>query len=307
MKAMVLAAGLGTRLRPVTHAMPKCLVPIYNRPLISIILKHLAACGIEDVVVNAHHLMEKVTGFFEDSHPPLPVEISRERLLLDTGGGIKKVLDFFGKEPFCTMHGDVLTDLDPRDALTAHRDAGNLATMVLGDIPGFNNVEIDHKNNIVGFLPKEESSKRLLAFTGMQVMDASFFKYAPEGRVFSILDVYRNAIAKGERIRGHIAGGFFWAEVGSIRGLLDCHERLTSGGPFFPEKHMETFPVVVHPDANIAADVEISGFAAIGARARVGEGAVLSNVVVLADTDIAPGERLDMCIAGPGFRAEANG
>ncbi len=307
MRAMVLAAGLGTRLRPVTHTIPKCLAPIFNRPLISIILKHLAGCGAQAVVMNAHHLPEKILSFLEGSHPPVPVEVSHEKVLLDTGGGVKKVLDFFGKEPFFVMNGDVLTDFDPREVMKAHVEGGSLATMVLADIPGLNNVMIDPEGQILGFSPEEAQGERILAFTGLQVLNPRAFEYAPDVKVFSILDVYLGAIAGREKVSAHIAKSLFWAEVGSVSGLLDCHRRLARRGPFFPEKGMETFPVVVHPTAYVDPRAEISGFAAIGPGARVGDGAFLSDVVVLENTEVSSGETLSGCIAGPGFRQHEDG
>ena len=125
MKAMILAAGFGTRLWPLTASVPKPLVPVANVPLIDRIIAHLAICGVKAVIVNAHHRHEQLTGHFEGSTPfGLPVEVRVEREILGTGGGIKNTEDFWDDAPFVVVNGDILTDIDIAAALERHRRSG---------------------------------------------------------------------------------------------------------------------------------------------------------------------------------------
>ena len=132
MKAFVLGAGLGTRLRPLTERRPKPLVPLYGKPLITFGFDHLIASGITSFIVNTHHCPEAYDQLLPGArYRGFPVEYRHEPILLDTGGGIKNVESFVGNEPFVAYNGDILTDFPLRPAIDRHLESGNLATMVL--------------------------------------------------------------------------------------------------------------------------------------------------------------------------------
>jgi len=136
MKAMILAAGEGRRLRPLTTVCPKALMPVVNRPVIDRIIQFLKSHGVGEIIVNAHHHYEKIVDHLkEGSCFDMKVEVRVEKEILGTGGGIKNTRDFWDKAPFVVINGDILTDMDLRKAYESHLKRGNLATMVLHDLP----------------------------------------------------------------------------------------------------------------------------------------------------------------------------
>ena len=130
-KAFVLGAGLGTRLKSLTEFLPKPLIPVYQRPLISFAFDHLQRAGVEEFVVNTHHCAEAYTEHFPDSsYNAAPITFRHEPVLLETGGGIDNVADLLGGDTFVVYNGDILTDLPLQEAFDAHATSGNLVTLV---------------------------------------------------------------------------------------------------------------------------------------------------------------------------------
>ena len=163
MKAMILAAGLGTRLQPLTLKTPKPLLPVANRPVIDRSLEYLKHFGVTHVIVNAHHLHEMVISYFGDGSQSDPkVQVRVEPVILGTGGGIKNSEDFFDETPFLVMNGDILTDIDLASAMEAHQKEGNLVTMILHDHPPFNQVSMDPQGCITQDLFSNRSGRPCL-------------------------------------------------------------------------------------------------------------------------------------------------
>ncbi len=149
--AVILAAGLGTRLRPLSYQVPKPLFPILNRPLLGLILTQLGAAGFRRVAINTHHRAADLQLFLESQGPsPLEVFLSHEPEILGTGGGLRKLAGFLGESPFLVINSDILTDLDLAEAFRGHRQDA-LATMVLHDYPRFNNVWLDEAGQVDAF------------------------------------------------------------------------------------------------------------------------------------------------------------
>ncbi|NIQ87975.1 MAG: NTP transferase domain-containing protein, partial [Deltaproteobacteria bacterium] len=134
-KAMILAAGLATRLRPLTLSRPKVLVPVQNRPLLDWLVAYLGAGGAEEVIVNTYHLSEKLIEYVESADFPIPVNLRVEKTLLGTGGGIRNVMDFWDHRPFVVINGDILSAIDLQGVLRSHEDSGASVTLVLKDEP----------------------------------------------------------------------------------------------------------------------------------------------------------------------------
>ena len=150
MKAMILAAGPGTRLRPLTLNRPKALVPVGNRPMIDRIIEYLKKQGASEIVVNAHHHHGQVVKYLDEGRPfGIHMEIRVEPEILGTGGGIKNTEAFWNHAPFIVINGDILTDIDLAPAIEAHKKAGSPATLILHHCEPFNQVQVDNRAKIL--------------------------------------------------------------------------------------------------------------------------------------------------------------
>ncbi|MBI3303216.1 MAG: NDP-sugar synthase [Deltaproteobacteria bacterium] len=236
MRAMILAAGLGTRLRPLTNTMPKALVPVAGRPLIEYGLLFLKSQGIEEVVINLHHLGEKIPAALGDgSVYGLHITYSPEDPILDTGGGIKKAQPFLDGETFMVLNGDAIIDLDLGALLAAHRQNHATATLVLRPDPEaarYGILETDTSGRIRRFLgqPAEVSeSLSAFMFTGLQVLEPRVFDFMPEGKPFSTTrETYPRMLRAGEPLYSYIHTGP-WMVVDDAEGMARATQAIISG------------------------------------------------------------------------------
>lgn len=219
MKAMILAAGFGKRLLPFTENTPKALFPIGGRPLLDIIITNLRDSGCEAIIINTHHLSQKIDSFIAQQEYPIPVETRYEPVILGTGGAIKNVADFWDNSPFIVINGDILTDLDLKEVYNFHLNHNQLATLVLHDYPEFNNVSVSEDNFITGFGEQAKKNhsgcKQMLAFTGIQVLDPEILTFIPENVFSSIIDTYQNLISEGKQLKAFISHECYWKDIGT--------------------------------------------------------------------------------------------
>lgn len=304
MKAAILAAGLGTRLRPLTHIIPKALAPVLNRPLLGIILTRLEAAGCVQAAVNTHHLGEQVLHFLGTGGPwGLQVQVSHEPEILGTGGGLRNLARVLGQEPFLAVNADILTDLDFQD-LYGRRDARALATLVLQDCPSFNNVWVDREGYLLGVGERPAGAAGPpLAYTGVQVVSPELLAWLPGEGPLDLVAAWRRAIAARERLATVTAAGHFWQDLGSREAYLTAHRRLLAGeSPRLAGLLGPLTDPFVDRDARVGARVEMGGCVCLGRGVRVGEGAALKDTVVLEQAVIAPGVNLAGCVVAAGVR-----
>jgi NDP-sugar pyrophosphorylase family protein len=222
---MILAAGLGTRLRPLTLTTPKPLVEVGGEPLIYRTLRMVKRAGVEEVVINLHHLGDRIKENLGDGGKfGLRISYSEEAEILGSGGGIKKAEALLGDSTFLVINGDALLDLDLAAVLRFHREKGALGTMVLRPDPdpdSWGAIEIDGEQRIrqfVGKLPPVAVPLRKLMFTGVHVLEPAVFGYL-EPTFSSINEVfYPRAIAEGKPIFGYVYEGY-WSDVGTPESL----------------------------------------------------------------------------------------
>lgn len=235
MRAMILAAGLGTRLRPLTDTLPKPLLPVAGTTLIQWNLFLLRRHGITEVIINLHHLghlIEKELG--DGLRLGMQISYSREPVILGTGGGIKQAEPFFKGEPFLVLNGDTLLELDLGAVIRFHEERNALATMVLREDPDVDRwgvVEIDSEQRVVriighGLPDAARTEKRM--FAGVHVMHPQLLKGVPTGQASSIIDAYVDAIHRGARILGYSMDGY-WSDVGTPERYAQAQQDAEKG------------------------------------------------------------------------------
>ncbi|MCP4369987.1 MAG: phosphotransferase [Deltaproteobacteria bacterium] len=216
MKSMILAAGMGTRLLPYTTKTPKPLFPVAGMPLIDITIRALKLAGSTEVIINTHHLHQKIDSFIKERKYGIPVYTRHEPVILGTGGGIKNVIDFFDNHPFMVVNSDIVTDIDLRKVYDYHLNHRHPVTLVLYDNHRFNSVSFN-KNGFITNFEKEPSipSSSILTFTGIQVLDPVVFDFIPANVFSSIIDAYKKIISKGKKIKAFISEKGYWQDIGT--------------------------------------------------------------------------------------------
>ena len=340
MKAMVLCAGFGTRLRPLTDKVPKPLVPLCGVPLLRFNFALLKNAGVTEVVVNTHHLGKAM----EDGAVAIARELSidlhvsrEEKHILGTGGGVRRAQKLLGTGTFFLLNGDMIFDVDLAAALAAHRQAGATATMVLAPYPKgatYGAVEVDAELNvrrIAGRGASPDPSLRKMHFTGVHVLEPELIARLPaDGESDINRTAYVRLIHDGAKVVGFGQDGY-WGDLGAPRSLLRANLDVLEGRVplrrFWPDADPfaqceERAPGVrVHPTASVQGDLagpalvqagaridagaRIGAGAVIGAGARVDAGAQIERAVVWAGTHVAAGERVVDQIAAPGIRLDA--
>ena len=224
MKALILSAGYGTRLRPHTNHTPKALFPIAGQPLIDIIIKRLIRMGASDIIINVHHLHDQITRFVKDANYPVKVVTRYEKKILGTGGAIKNISDFMDDQPFIVINSDILTDIDIKAVYEFHKQHDHPATLVMHDYPVYNNVKVDRNDEIIEFLNLKNNpgTGNCMAFTGIQILDPSVLEFIPDNPFVSSIDVYRKMLKTGLKIKAYTATNHFWRDIGTPESYFEA-------------------------------------------------------------------------------------
>lgn len=235
MKAMILAAGLGTRLRPLTNTIPKPLLPVAGTPLIVWNLLLLKRHGFHDVVINLHHLgpmIEQALG--NGSRYGLRIIYSREPVILGTGGGLKQAESNFSGEPVLVLNGDTLFDLDLEDLCAFHLERKAAATLVLrsdADAARWGLIEVGSDDRIVritGRGKSESGPTQPRMFAGVHILHPRLLRDVAKGKESSIIDAYVSAIKRDEPVLGYDLKGY-WSDVGTPERYAQAEQDASAG------------------------------------------------------------------------------
>jgi NDP-sugar pyrophosphorylase family protein len=253
MKAMILAAGMGTRLRPLTDDRPKALVEVAGHPMLEMTLHRLHAAGVREVIINTHHFAEMISEYLKvNRNFGMRIEVSREEKLLDSGGGLKKASWFFLEEganlqePFILHNVDVISNIDLARMLRFHVEQDALATLAVQDRVTSRPLLFDTHGQFYGRGAGPErktddgtsalgrpgagfeagSAMQELAFTGIHVISPRIFREIGEEGAFSIIHTYIRLAARGERIRGFRADEYYWRDLGRPESVALAAEEL---------------------------------------------------------------------------------
>lgn len=234
---MVLAAGKGTRLKPLTDHKPKALVEVGGRTLLEITLGRLRAAGVSDVIINAHHFAEMIVQFLKaHDNFGMRIEISREEVLLDTGGGLKKAGWFFADggsdEPFILHNVDVISGIDLSRMVERHRQRGALSTLAVQERETSRYLLFDERMQLCGRRMGKDGQPEMVhapevnafAFTGIHVISPRMIGMMTEEGVFSIIPAYLRLAGAGEKIFGFRAEEYYWRDLGKLSELQQAEE-----------------------------------------------------------------------------------
>jgi len=291
MRAMIMAAGKGTRLRPITDLVPKPMAPIVNRPALYHILRLLSCHGIREVVINLHHLPEAITDYFADgSWMDMSITYSFEDELLGTAGGVKNNEDFLAGDTFVVMSGDSLTDFDLTGLVAAHRRRGSLATLAVKEVPDpslFGVVVTDDDDKVLGFQekPDRDEARSRMCNCGIYVFEPQIFDHIlPKGefddigrRVFPVLVRRRIPFHAWE-------GKGYWSDVGNLGEYIRGNRDALTGKVDVEIPGREVRPGVwIDERSTVPASVRLEPPVVIGGGCRLGEDVVIEGPSVLGD------------------------
>ena len=239
MKAMILAAGLGTRLRPLTDHRPKGLVEVAGRTLLEITLARLRTFGISDVIINVHYLADMILEYLQkNDNFGMHIEVSREDVLLDTGGGLEKAAHFFREEsePFILHNVDVISTIDLGRMVQFHIENQALATLAVQDRKTSRYLLFDEARQLCGRrsgsaekteLVRSSQAVQALAFSGIHVISPRILSMMSEEGAFSIIQSYLRLAAQGEKILGFRADEYYWRDLGRPENVVQAAEDFT--------------------------------------------------------------------------------
>lgn len=332
MKAMVLAAGKGTRLKPITSIIPKPIAPVVGKPIIEHIFELLARTGVTEAYANVCYLADAILDYYgaETSIDGMSVSFSREERLLGTAGGVKRLASIVDvDETFVIVMGDALTDVDVRDVVAFHKEKGALATLALmrvQDTSQYGVVELDDAGNIISFQEKPDPEEALsnMANTGIYVLEPGVLDYVPEGEFFDFAnDLFPRLLEAGERFVGY-EGDFFWSDVGNLeaykaaqRDVLTGKVRVNIPGEWhanglWTDRSARLHPaadvrgsVVIGPDAIVDAGVTLADDVIVGAGCQILQNATVRRSILLPGACVEEGAYLENCIVGPGYRVRS--
>jgi mannose-1-phosphate guanylyltransferase len=331
MRAMVLAAGLGTRLRPITYDMPKPMVPVLNRPVMEHIVRLLARHGFRETIANLHWFPDLIEDHFGDgSEFGVELTYSREQQLLGTSGGVRNAAGFLG-DSFLVISGDALSDIDlaaMREFHESHDGIATLATKRVDDTSQFGVAITGADGRIQGFQEKPDPSEALsdLANCGIYMFRSEIFDFFPEpgtskaagpgdppGFADWAMDVFPRLLEGDVPFYSHEIDAY-WNDIGNLeelrestldalRGAVEVEREgelldgYRSGSPQGDEGELKG-PVLIGTGCEIADDVRIDGPAVIGDGTRIGANSRLREVIALPGAEIPPGSVLIGAIAG---------
>ena len=311
MRAIILSAGYGTRLWPLTEDRTKPAIPILGKPLVGYVAEYVAAYGFDEIVVNLHHRPDSVRAALGDgSQFGVRLHFVEEPVILGTSGALDNTREFFEHETFLSINGKIITDIDLNAPLETHRKTNALATLVL--LPNtrrerFSVVNVE-QGRITGFggMPDPAGTGPApLMFTGIQLIEPRVFEYIPRG-VFShsVTDVYPQAMANGETIAAHIASGS-WRELSTLKRYVDISvemlkeqgQRYVTGTDCTIAESATIQDSVLWDSVRVGAEARVSR-SVLADDVRVAEGAVIENSVVVPRALVEGKTRPDKALSG---------
>lgn len=308
LKAMVMAAGMGSRLEPITLRFPKPLIPVMNRPLMDIILSQLHSIGVNEVISNTYYLADQIIDRYKTNNLGVKFNYIKETALSGTAGGMKKCQFFFDEgEDFIVMSGDVLTTADVKEGIEIHKKSGAIATIGVKQVPHelvshFGVVVTDKNGYITEFQEKPplEEAKSNLINTGIYIFNYKIFDYIPENTFYDFAkNVFPKLLAQGQINTFEIKE--YWNDIGTISQYKQSIQDVFNG--ICDIKHSQVVETnlgnYISETSKIPSTVRFLGNNVIGSNVKLGEYIMLDNCVVMDGAEIKTGSELSNCIILP--------
>jgi NDP-sugar pyrophosphorylase family protein len=308
MKAIIIAGGLGTRLRPLTYNMPKPIVPLANKPFVFHQIELLRKFGITEIILNLHYLSDSIRKIFDDGKKlGVKIHYSIEENPLGTAGAVKNAEKFFDSGPMLVFNGDILTDINLEKMIKFHEEKKGKVTLALTKVEDptlYGLIITDEKQKVLEFREKP-SWEHVTANTinaGIYIVDPSIFKLVPKGKEFSFeRQLYPMLLERGDKIYGYITDAY-WMDIGDPVKYLKAHHDILSGDVMavIPGNKISA-NIWLEDDVKISSTAKVRGPALIGSRSRIADDANLDEFVVLGDNvTVGKGARLKNCVVHGG-------
>ena len=306
-KAFILGAGLGTRLRPLTDQLPKPLIPVMHKPLISHAFDHLLESGVKEFIINTHHLPDKFAEAFpEKTYQGADLDFVHEPVLLETAGGIANIADRVRDGSFLVYNGDILSDVPLAPLLQEHEKGEDIVTLVLRSRgPGLH-ISINRKTGAVNDIRNmlRTGKHGQFQFTGIYAVRPDFLDHLEPGKVESVIPIFLKLISSGLRIGSVIIDEGTWLDLGDRFSYLRAHKQLTSAGR--KGRLAYEASALIHPESQVSSSATLAGCNAVGPGAVVADDAVLEDCILWPGARVEAGARLKRCIVRSGMTAVGN-
>lgn len=308
MRSIILAAGFGTRLLPLTGEIPKALVPIVNIPIIDIQADYMKRAGASAVGINVHHHRDMMLSHLESLNLGVEITAKTEDVILDTGAGLANFRDFIGSETdFIAYNCDILTDADPLRMLEIHRQNDSIATLVLLDNGARNGILVDENGNILdiagrlGIQPPSGSCK--LYGAGIFIYRNEIFDYLPPAEkpyplVPELMKLIKDKPGSVkacvlDEIKGRNGNRPYWRDIGSLKSYMEMHRDILSDGVFeIPGFTKPADGILMDESCTIGEGAKTGGFVSAGKGCVVGKDALIENTVMIAGSIVPDGSQI---------------
>ncbi len=324
MKAIILAAGYGDRLRPLTNHRPKVMIPIVNIPILENTIAFLSKNNIRNIMINTHYLPDNIIKYFGDgSDRGVRIRYSHENEILGTAGGIKMVEDFLRDGTFLVINGDILIDLDLKEVIGFHQLKRSFITMVLREdekADEYGPISINREGKICRFLGKPEGpcNDNLIKtmFTGVHIMEPGILNEIPHGRYCGTTDeVYPHLLEKGLPVYGYITSDY-WKDIGTHHRYMEAHKDILNGkfDMYIKPKRQKKRdtekiratkiipPVMIGDNPSIGEGVVIGPYTVIGRNCILEKGTTIEESILWDDISIGSNVKISNSIIGSGVQ-----
>ena len=316
-KAMIMAAGVGSRLEPLSSVVPKPLVPLANVPTMDILLKHLAKSGIKDVIANTFFKAEHIQNYYKQHNFNININFIKETELSGTAGGVKKCQFFFEKgQDFIVMSGDGLTDLNIHDAYEAHKKSGSIITIVTKEVEHkevskYGIIVTDEKGYVHSFQekPSMAEAKSNLANTGIYIFNYKIFEYIPENTFYDFAkNVFPSVLKEGTPINTYTLNGY-WSDIGSIEQYKQSNRDIIDGKVSSIKPNIvKTLEGKYTEGRNFerSIDCAFQGNNVFGHNCKIGKNCRIKNSVLWDNVVVADGMEIENSIILPNLKVDRN-
>lgn len=310
MKAIILSAGYGTRLRPLTDRLPKPLMPVLGTPILSHIIRRLQECNVSDIGVNIHHKFEVIEEYLEAKHAKQNITLSFEKDILGVAGGIGGFREYLkGEDLFIVHNGDILSNIRFSNIVPEQKGMVPLCTMVVHDYDGYNNVSVDEHGNVIdirGILRPDDDS-RMLAYTGISYMSGDILNLIPEG-VSELVSLLLDIIKKEKgMVKAVEVKDCAWMDVGTTENYFSAHkEILVNKKPLIAKDLVPEKNIFLGENAVVGEGVEFSGFISAGRDSVFEKGCRVENCIVWDNAVVEEESVIKNSVIGKGWIVDGN-